>query len=357
MEASHRLEVLSLYRRILKEASLFFDPNASRIYLKERTKERFRAHKDEINARRIKNQLADARKAFHQLQRANVYDVKSVMRILELSYGRRGKKKHELLKPFISFPSAAPAPLISRVPRTAPPRISPPLRALLASQVKSVDPVLPVPKHKPLHPRREANLRWRHFSKITNQVLPPLPQDVVSELEEKAGKNLRDAEVEERMDDRRELGEKEKKCLDERRETEGVPRSPRDKVRNGEPYHVGRPHIPRSRLIRRFYQKLLAQVPIMHVSVTDKDEKDNVESQLTNQLGTHSLEVLINKPNIQYKFSKSAWADRRPLPLVSCEDREGLEDSELESKMKDKGKKKNERRESGPLKNIKKSYL
>ncbi|CAG8460180.1 7924_t:CDS:2 [Paraglomus brasilianum] len=356
MKASHRLEVLSLYRGILKEASLFFDSDA-RIYLKERTKERFRAHKDEINVQRIKNQLADARKAFHQLQRANVYDVKSVMRILEFSYGRRGKKKHELLKPFISFPSAAPAPLISRVPRTAPPRIPPPLRALLASQVKSIDPILPIPKHKPLHPRREANLRWRHFSKITKQVLPPLPQDVVRELEEKAGKNLGNAEVEERMNDRRELGEKEKKYLDERRETEDVPRSPRDKVRNGEPYHVGRPHTPRSRLIRRFYQKLLAQVPVMHMSITDKDKKNSEESRSTNHHETHSLEVLINMPNVQYKFSKSAWADRRPLPLVSCEDREGLEDNELESKRKDKGKTKNERRESGPLKNIKKSYV
>lgn len=85
-----------------------------------------------------------------------------------------------------------PEPLVPHAPRTAPPpHLCPPLKCLIEQDLgKKIEPELPVPAYKPLHPGRKANLLWRHRSMLLERVQLPLPFETVCELERKAGATL-----------------------------------------------------------------------------------------------------------------------------------------------------------------------
>ncbi|RUS15552.1 hypothetical protein BC937DRAFT_92313 [Endogone sp. FLAS-F59071] len=186
----HALYVLSLYKRILREASGFFDDRA-RTYLILRARTRFRDYKTNYDLQRVKDKIVDARQALHIIERANRKSIKDAIHILELAYGRRGTVRHSLLEPYLAQdPLAKPPPFISHIPHTAPPSpLSPPLKALILQHAgKKLEPVLPEPAFKPLHLGRKANLLWRHRTKILAAVLPPLPTELLYELERKASK-------------------------------------------------------------------------------------------------------------------------------------------------------------------------
>nr|CAG8473888.1 4464_t:CDS:2 [Entrophospora candida]CAG8477457.1 6398_t:CDS:2 [Entrophospora candida] len=223
-----------------------------------------------------------------------------------------------------------PKPFISSVPRTAPPRISPPLEALLNSQVKSLYPPLPQPKHKPLHPRRKANILWWHHSRIMKNVSPPVSQDVLNELELKAGKNKltqyglskvnKDAILKStEKDDQLKLPP----SFEFIRE-----RSPSKRFKDP-PYHTAKPHRPRPRFIRRIYQRLLSNIPILTLKESaepnsDDDQKENYGSSLKAK---------------DFIVTKSVWANGRPKPLINDKDWQGLDLEEITKNLK--GKKKN----------------
>lgn len=80
-------------------------------------------------------------------------------------------------------------PFVARAPRTAPPPLlCPPLRAIITEDLqKNLEPELPVPPYKPLHPGRKANLLWKHRSMLLDRVSVPLPFEIICELEKKAG--------------------------------------------------------------------------------------------------------------------------------------------------------------------------
>jgi hypothetical protein len=82
-----------------------------------------------------------------------------------------------------------PEPLVAHAPRTAPPPvINPPLRSLITQDLgKKIEPDLPVPAYKPLHPSRQANLLWRYRSMLLERVQVPLPFEIICEIERKAG--------------------------------------------------------------------------------------------------------------------------------------------------------------------------
>ncbi|KAI8983729.1 hypothetical protein BDB01DRAFT_789884 [Pilobolus umbonatus] len=142
---------------------------------------------------RIKAKIRDARRQLHRIERANQGDKKSALRILSEAYGRIGKVRHGLLNPLVNayHPSDMkyPSPLVPRVPHTAPPPpLSPVLCAIILQETKKkIEPELPVPKYKPLHRGRQANLLWRHRSLLLNIVPVSLPYEIVCELEIKAG--------------------------------------------------------------------------------------------------------------------------------------------------------------------------
>ncbi|KAF9083853.1 hypothetical protein BGX23_011073 [Mortierella sp. AD031] len=80
-----------------------------------------------------------------------------------------------------------PGPLYFNNQRTVPPILSPPLVSLIQGATgKSVKPVLPQPLFKPLHGKREANLRWRFYTKQMGKVKPPLPGQIRQEIERKS---------------------------------------------------------------------------------------------------------------------------------------------------------------------------
>ncbi|CAG8433987.1 491_t:CDS:2 [Scutellospora calospora] len=323
-----RQQVLSIYRNILKESSKFFDDNA-KIFLKNRTRKRFKEYKEETDETRILNKLADARQALYRIKRANVFDIKSVNRILELTYGRRGPMKHQLLKPIINEPSEAPKPIVPGFPRTAPPRMSQTLQTLLSSQVKNLYPTLPEPKHKPLYPSRKANLLWRHYSKIMKTVLPPVDDVTLDQLEKNAGKGtLTGQGVADRNISLRNHNFDGLNRLRIPKNT-GAPKSPRDHVKEG-PYCSARPHNPRPRFIRRLYQRLLTKIPIMKEDTESKYSNPNIFENKNNYSSTVTL------PKKRHMITKSPWANGRPLPLVNHMDWQGLDPVEVEKLIDDK---------------------
>ncbi|RUS25206.1 LOW QUALITY PROTEIN: hypothetical protein BC938DRAFT_472485 [Jimgerdemannia flammicorona] len=213
----HRIYVLLLYKRILVESSYFFD-DRTRTYLTLRARQRFRDYKNGELKDRLKKKVAEARKELNLLQRANRSDIEAAMHLLELAYGRKGKVRHVLLEMdttsiasttihysihhskhntsfpptinqpyYIVGPATRPPPLVEHVRHTAPPPpLSPPLQALVLHANKKLQPVLPIPPHKPLHPGRTANLLWGHRTKILSAVNVPLPLELLRELEHKA---------------------------------------------------------------------------------------------------------------------------------------------------------------------------
>ncbi|KAI8364681.1 uncharacterized protein BYT42DRAFT_618834 [Radiomyces spectabilis] len=189
--AQHRAYILLVYKHILSESCHFFDDRA-RTFLVNRARKIFKEYRSCTDEARIKSKILDARKHLHSLQRANDGNIKSALRLLESAYGRKGKVRHCLLHPYIhNLPAdfQYPAPFVPHVPHTAPP---PPLCGPLCALVKKglekpLEPQLPVPLFKPLHPGRKANLLWRWRSNLLSRVALPLPFEIVAELERKAG--------------------------------------------------------------------------------------------------------------------------------------------------------------------------
>ncbi|RIB11912.1 hypothetical protein C2G38_2145332 [Gigaspora rosea] len=307
-------------------------PMWERIFLKNRTKKRFKEYKNETDETRILNKLADARQALSRLKRANVFDIKSVTRVLELTYGRRGPMRHQLLKPIINEPSEAPKPIVRGFPRTTPPRMSPPLQTLLSSQTKNLYPTLPVPKHKPLYPSRKANLLWRHYSKIMKTVMPPVDNFTLDQLEKNAGKGtLTGKGVANRNMLLRNHNLDKQNNLKILKNTD-APKSPRDLVKEG-PYCTARPHNPRPRFIRRLYQRLLTKIPIMEIGSESTDLSNSSLNALKNKNHNSSTDTLSKK---RYIITKSPWANGRPLPLVNHIDWQGLDPLEVAKLIDDK---------------------
>ncbi|KAG0244937.1 hypothetical protein BGW41_005536 [Actinomortierella wolfii] len=90
-------------------------------------------------------------------------------------------------------PAEAPKPLHFQYERSIPPIYSPAMSTLIkgASHRKVrrphiLEPELPIQPYKPLHGKREANIRWRHFTKQIRRIHPPLPAAVVREIEFKS---------------------------------------------------------------------------------------------------------------------------------------------------------------------------
>ncbi|KAG0172274.1 hypothetical protein DFQ28_005441 [Apophysomyces sp. BC1034] len=188
----HKSYVRALYKRILSEASAFFDDRA-RTFIIHRTKNHFKEYKTCTDEKRVKSKLMEARKRLHRIERANRGNQASALKVLEAAYGRTGKARHRLLYPYIhsNYPADMkfPEPFVTHVPHTAPPPpLCPPLRILVTQGLgKKLEPVLPTPQYKPLHRGRMANLLWRWRSQLLQKIEPPLPFEIVCELERKAG--------------------------------------------------------------------------------------------------------------------------------------------------------------------------
>ncbi|KAG0029027.1 hypothetical protein BGZ81_004186 [Podila clonocystis] len=346
---ARRGKVLHLYRHILKEGSRFFDERASN-WIKTTAQTKFRKRSRINDDNRAEKYLADARRSLRTLERGNQMDLKAIQKILRMAYGIQGSERRKLLQPFVdsartstaspsrlsaaigvsgskimpatphslrasgaasspgataepetpidpSLQPSTPEPLFFQKKRTIPPMYSPPVATLIkAGTGKSIEPELPQPLFKPLHGRREANLRWRFFAKQMCKVKPPLPSELRLEMELKANigletftKVLRDngvmAEGGSGVSSRSAKAEKdwrawEQDILATINTCSKMGRRQQSACKEDGPFHPsigGKPargNILTPRLYRRLWQQLLSEVPILNTQIVGlQDEK------------------------------------------------------------------------------------
>ncbi|KAG0297965.1 hypothetical protein BGZ98_000354 [Dissophora globulifera] len=277
-----------------------------------------------------------------------------------------------------------PAPLHLQNPRTIPPILSPPVVSLIKSATgKNPEPILPVPLFKPLHPKREANLRWRYFVKQIAKVNPPLPSELRQEVEWKSRVGLHSYPTQ--------LGGKEaakdktsvvagKEDLDtssatvtthdpltdlsHRREWEQqILETIRAWNRNGKsqkeqrwatgwphPTIGGKPARPNTltpRLYRRIWQHLLDDVPVLDVRVSSpgsRSEPHPNSSGRAKKSVNSTLEQPIHAPSFSVSKSVHSYGSRYREGLsmqatVNSFDRIGLSETTDPAPLKDRNKK------------------
>ncbi|KAI8347949.1 hypothetical protein B0O80DRAFT_189878 [Mortierella sp. GBAus27b] len=334
-------------------------PCASSQWVQAKAQEAFRKNKYQEAENRIQKNLSDARKALRLLERANQMDFKAVMRLLRLSYGILGQERRDLLQPFVDSTrlstfspdrfsdvilnagsktsqnvsstgelptqvhiskdhlasvlaqtTTIPKPLHFGYQRSTPPILSAPLAALIKdATAKNVEPALPQPLYKPLHGKREANLRWRFLIRQLGKVTPPLPGEIRQEVEWKSRVGLDDSRKE-GISYPANWGEWEQQILQTIKAWNNRGTESKEQRWENEKFHpsVGgkppRPNTLTPRLYRRIWQHLLDDVPILDVQLVA------LTSDAVNGRGTGDKTTLSTPSLIPFKatfsVSKSA---------------------------------------------------
>ncbi|KAI9668899.1 MAG: hypothetical protein M1817_005189 [Caeruleum heppii] len=220
---------LHLLRALLRQCTYLPDPQ-SRLYLRHHILSRFRLNRfrgpkfsasftpapsAEPAPPRLRTALKDARKSLSLLIRANAGYPRALLKTLIYTYGRSGKRRHELLRPLLlpDTPSshADVAEQAARQPSSTSrnpldhssdlrnwPAISSQLRALMRSQrdqphlsrtsrgprLKHIVPQIPKENiwKRPLPKKREKNLRWKFYAETLDRLCAPLPEEEWSYL-------------------------------------------------------------------------------------------------------------------------------------------------------------------------------
>ncbi|KAK6512779.1 hypothetical protein TWF506_008946 [Arthrobotrys conoides] len=178
VEFTKSQQAIYLLRKLYRETSCLFD-EVGRQQIKNRIRERYRECREVTDEQRRTKYLKDARRVLSTLTRANNGDKWRTLNVLEHAYGRRGKIKHQILKPLLK--EVVPeAPIIPNRVRSATPGTTPRLSALLRGAVgrtiKAIEPEIPEfsVSGKPFSLSRTANMKWRHRSMILKRIVPPL---------------------------------------------------------------------------------------------------------------------------------------------------------------------------------------
>lgn len=185
--SSQKDEARHLLRAILRQATYLPDPQA-RKWIASHALRRFRDYLPTVKPvavleQRWPTQIREARKALSELRRANAGELKPLVKVLHLTYGRIGKRRRELLKPLLPVldsPEIAPAL----------PSLNDKLKALLVSQLRAAPPPLTRPNPRSLTPKfsnlnswerpmpqkRVANMTRDWYAAMLHRVVPPLPE-------------------------------------------------------------------------------------------------------------------------------------------------------------------------------------
>lgn len=193
---------LHLLRALLRECTYLPDP-VSRSYMHRYVVSSYRVYCPQRwlpcvevpPARRIRL-LHRARKSLSLLRRANHGQIRELQRVLLLTYGRIGKRRHEFMKPLI----ALPVPKDHKAVETLSPaskfdkdwKLPEVLEALLRSQASRRDASsltirpqvkqvkLEIPQKnawgRPMPLKRKKNIARKWYAQVLDCVLPPLPQ-------------------------------------------------------------------------------------------------------------------------------------------------------------------------------------
>ncbi|KAL9104293.1 MAG: hypothetical protein Q9163_000734 [Psora crenata] len=267
--------ILHLFRSLLRQCTYLPDP-AARKYLRRHVTSRFRntRRRNSLLTHSVRNShpqqtapslVKAARKALLYLYRANAGHPQHLGKILEMTYGRIGKRRHELLEvlktPF-NKNLAGQGEDNAKYPPFRPKRdvsdVTPQFTLLMRSQskrketlfsrqpMKQLRPVIPEKNiwGRPMPLKRVRNIKKRWYAEALHRTMPPLPLEQWERLR-------RLASGEERW--------------------EGpVPRrkggSGEDEV-GGRSYltdrGMSRPHTITPRFMRRLWGKILAQCPAL----------------------------------------------------------------------------------------------
>ncbi|KAI9819317.1 MAG: hypothetical protein M1832_004022 [Thelocarpon impressellum] len=199
-------------RGLLRECSYLPDPRA-RSYIAAHILHRYRASGPALRAlqasdrdRRAKEQLRLGRKAHSLLVRANSGAPKPLLKVLHLTYGRVGKRRHQLLAPLLRPDVPADHATVAALPEPgrsgdlgAWPPMSTQLAALVRSQkqrnplgankttLRRIEPEVPETNiwKRPLPKKREKRIRWEFHKELLERILPPLPEAEWAELRDR----------------------------------------------------------------------------------------------------------------------------------------------------------------------------
>ena len=243
LSAERKTRTRHLLRSILRECTYLPDSWA-RIWTIKHALGRFREYGfrtwehrfDPEYEERLRRKEREARSLLALLRRANEGERDCLLRILLMTYGRLGKRRHELMlpllpvkgqldlstklvneeeevlpqdledtlvttnddpdsvpdeqsptyDPFVKAPATAPY-----IPQTFTLDLPPPLRALLLSQIKTAPPDLIRPNPRRLNPiipelnsfgrampqKRIKNMKQKHYADLLDRLHPPLPLD------------------------------------------------------------------------------------------------------------------------------------------------------------------------------------
>ena len=271
--------VLHIFRALLRECTYLPDP-AARHYMHQHIRSRFRDYhpystlpfssrrykSTAIVQQRLPSLLRMARKGLSVLRRANDGHIRDLGKILGMTYGRIGKRRHQLLHtlkvPDIPVDQAA-IERLSEPGNQAVPHPSEQLMVLVKSQAKRrlshfsrtgrPHVKLEIPKEnswgRPMPIKRVRNFKRRWYAEILDKIMPPLPEAEWDKLHMRASGQWRwEGPV-------------------ARRKWVG---SPDDK---GKSHVVGErfksvskhsnPHTITPRYMRRLWAKIFAQCPVM----------------------------------------------------------------------------------------------
>ncbi|KAJ5794793.1 hypothetical protein N7457_001392 [Penicillium paradoxum] len=263
-----------LFRATLRECTYLPDPIA-RTYMKDHIISRYRAVSSRSN-KAGPQVVHAARNALSVLRRANEGYSRPLEKVLFLSYGRTGRRRHELLakllKPEIPNDSVDLKRLLAQPAEFddgwEPPAI---VKSLAASQmqntvvatarvrpvIKNLEPSIPSQDSwgKEIAKSRKRNIRKRWYNTTLNNLLPPLPEKDLQILD-----GLVSGTVPWEPVKRRKVNPQIAPAKSEDELFTLLARGPK-KGKTFTEYANGRPHTITTRFMRRQWRRLSALVP------------------------------------------------------------------------------------------------
>lgn len=277
--------VLHVFRALLRQCTYLPDP-AARQYMHHHIVSRFRDYYPQsilsrqykpaaLIKQRLPNLLRAARRGLVFLQRANHGHIRHLGKVLSMTYGRIGERRHQLLKdlkiPDIPVNQAAVEKL-SQPANQDVPHPSERLMVLVKSQAKrplsqfsrslAPRPKLEIPEKnswgRPMPIKRVRNFKRRWYAETLDRIMPPLPEAEWTRLLMRAsGQSPWEGPVPRR----KWAGNPE----DEEQSHVG-----RERIRGNTTGQLSNPHNITPRYMRRLWAKISEQCPLMRPSETKK---------------------------------------------------------------------------------------